>query len=233
MAKAHSEGRRDTEIRYLRRALTAPYEETPFPVHSGVKKGSRPISRVLSWATIPLGCTSPCTSSGLPGNARGPRAAACAACFPIWPCSRRGFQCRRRYRRRGALLPHLFTLAVVLAHAWAVYFLLHFPWARAPQALPGAVPCGARTFLCLLAKTAIAWPTPATNIEGPGVGLKRCFQADSSQGQGPARRRRCAWPRSVPPWLPPRPMPAGISAAPQSFHRYRPRRARFPAHPRR
>lgn len=29
----------------------------------------------------------------------------------------------------------------------AVYFLLHFPWARAPQALPGTLPCGARTFL--------------------------------------------------------------------------------------
>ena len=31
--------------------------------------------------------------------------------------------------------------------AWAVCFLLHFPWARAPQALPGTLPCGARTFL--------------------------------------------------------------------------------------
>jgi len=32
--------------------------------------------------------------------------------------------------------------------AWAVCSLLHFPWARAPQALPGTLPCGARTFLC-------------------------------------------------------------------------------------
>ena len=32
-------------------------------------------------------------------------------------------------------------------NAWAVCFLLHFPWARAPQALPGTLPCGARTFL--------------------------------------------------------------------------------------
>ena len=31
--------------------------------------------------------------------------------------------------------------------AWAVCSLLHFPWARAPQALPGTLPCGARTFL--------------------------------------------------------------------------------------
>jgi hypothetical protein len=29
----------------------------------------------------------------------------------------------------------------------AVYFLWHFPWARAPQALPGTLPDGARTFL--------------------------------------------------------------------------------------
>jgi hypothetical protein len=31
--------------------------------------------------------------------------------------------------------------------ASAVCFLLHFPWTRAPQALPGALPSGARTFL--------------------------------------------------------------------------------------
>jgi len=29
----------------------------------------------------------------------------------------------------------------------AVYFLLHWPWARAPQTLSGTLPCGARTFL--------------------------------------------------------------------------------------
>jgi len=37
--------------------------------------GSWPLSRVLSWATIPLGYVSPRTSSNLPGNTRGPRAA--------------------------------------------------------------------------------------------------------------------------------------------------------------
>ena len=30
----------------------------------------------------------------------------------------------------------------------AVCFLWHFPWAHAPQALPGALSEGARTFLC-------------------------------------------------------------------------------------
>ena len=29
---------------------------------------------------------------------------------PIWPCSGWGLPCRLRYRKRGALLPHLFTL---------------------------------------------------------------------------------------------------------------------------
>ncbi len=34
-----------------------------------------------------------------------------AAQPPILPCTGRGFSCRRRRRRRGGLLPHLFTLA--------------------------------------------------------------------------------------------------------------------------
>jgi len=72
--------------------------------------GSRPISRVLSGTVIHLGCTSPCTSSDLPGNACGPHAADGAACPPIWSCSGWGLPCHRRCRRRGALLPHLFTL---------------------------------------------------------------------------------------------------------------------------
>src|SRR5688500_11081133 len=42
----------------------------------------------------------------------------------------------------------------------AVCSLLHFPSARAAQALPGTVPCGARTFLGMLAHDATAWPTP-------------------------------------------------------------------------
>ena len=49
--------------------------------------------------------------------------------------------------------------------AWAVCSLLHFPWARAPQALPGTLPCGARTFLREIS-AAVAWPTPARIIWG-------------------------------------------------------------------
>ena len=53
---------------------------------------------------------------------------------PIRSCSRRGLPCRRRCRLRGALLPHHFTLTP----EGAVYFLWHFPSARAARELPGA-----------------------------------------------------------------------------------------------
>ena len=46
------------------------------------------------------------------------------------------------YHRRGALLPHPFTLTTphLAVRSSAVCFLLHFPWAHAPQALPGVLP---------------------------------------------------------------------------------------------
>ena len=116
--------------------------------------GSRPVSRVLSKAAIHLGRASPRASSDLPGSGAGH-----AGRSPIWSCSGWGLPCHRCCHRRGALLPHLFTLA----RAWrAVCFLWHFPWARAPQALPGTLPCGARTFLpAAMSGAAAARPTPA------------------------------------------------------------------------
>jgi len=44
-----------------------------------------------------------------------------------WSCRRWGLPCRRRYRRRGALLPHHFTFACFHKGISAVYFLWHFP----------------------------------------------------------------------------------------------------------
>jgi NHL repeat len=64
---------------------------------------------------IPLGRPSRSASCDRPERRRGgppgapDRVAAPAA--PTWSCSRWGFPCRRRCRRRGALLPHRFTLA--------------------------------------------------------------------------------------------------------------------------
>ncbi len=111
----------------------------------GRKRRSRPISRVLSWTVIPLGASSPIRSSSLPGSVAGHDIASlfglapggvcragllpgsrCALTAPFHPCL-------SRYTRRCAVIGGI--------------FLLHFPSARAAQALPGTVPCGARTFL--------------------------------------------------------------------------------------
>ena len=146
------------------------FRELPTNAYAGTQdRGSRPISRVLSWTIIPLGHSSPNASSSLPGSlARTPRCR--FPCdFPIWPCTRRGLPCHRCYHLRGAPLPHHFTLTCDPSHEGSSrvggFFLLHFPWARAPQVLPGAVSEGARTFLYIsLRNAAIAWPTPRDTI---------------------------------------------------------------------
>ncbi len=97
-------------------------------------------------------------------------------CLPIWSCSVWGFACRVCYQPRGALLPHLFTLthlrprpfgprgyggqarvteglpavardAKRRERRWAVCFLCHCPSGCPARVLPGALPCGVRTFL--------------------------------------------------------------------------------------
>src|SRR5690606_40535549 len=77
-----------------------------------------------------------------------PRAAASPPYLVLLPV---GFAVPACCQARGALLPHHFTLARTLPsaddRAAGGIFLLHFPSARAAQALPGPVPCGARTFL--------------------------------------------------------------------------------------
>src|SRR5207237_8295826 len=79
-----------------------------------------------------------------------------ARAVPIRSCSRWGLPCRRRCRRRGALLPHRFTLAAAITQRTAaVCFLWHFPWnliaACAATGPAGRYPApyvhGARTFL--------------------------------------------------------------------------------------
>ncbi|VFN07331.1 MAG: hypothetical protein BECKG1743D_GA0114223_113031 [Candidatus Kentron sp. G] len=98
---------------------------------------------------------SPHASSDLPGAGAGhARTTRKGAISPlIWSCSGWGLPCHPSYLGRGALLPHLFTLTclspvcLALGKKRAVYFLWHFPWTRVPQALPGTLPCGARTFL--------------------------------------------------------------------------------------
>src|SRR5690606_16110878 len=67
---------------------------------------------------------------------------------PAWPCSGWGLPCHSCYQERGALLPHPFTLACAPSRGpSAVCSLLHFPSPCDARALPGTLPCGARTFL--------------------------------------------------------------------------------------
>ena len=140
--------------------------------------GSRPVSRVLSRAAIHLGRASPRASCDLPGSGAG---RACRS--PIWSCSGWGLPCHRCYHRRGALLPHLFTLTRARR---AVCFLWHFPWARAPQALPGTLPCGARTFLPAARRgAAAARPTPAAPVSA-----SRCRSATEERAQSGISRSR-------------------------------------------
>src|SRR3984885_10642662 len=130
-----------------------------FPRHAVEK--SRPLSRVLSWTVIPLGCASPRSSSDLPGSLMWAtwcgRQAPRASLFGLAP----GGVCRaadvatRAVRSYRTISP----LPAPLARHLGGIFLLHFPWARAPQALPGTVPSGARTFLHVPVHTATAWPT--------------------------------------------------------------------------
>ena len=84
---------------------------------------------------------------------------------PIWSCSGWGFTCRFRYRLRGALLPHLFTLAVgpggPLGRSESLY---HFPWPRDLRPLAGIPLCGARTFLPGANTAATVQPTSPPSV---------------------------------------------------------------------
>jgi hypothetical protein len=103
----------------------------------------------------------------------------------IWPCSDWGLPCRHCCQRRGGLLPHRFTLTPAgLRLPGAVCFLWPYPSPFGAQALPGSLPCGARTFLGNLAAPAIIAPNqthakPNTDRglrEGGGEGKGRKAQ---------------------------------------------------------
>jgi hypothetical protein len=100
--------------------------DAPRLCQSAYKPGSGwPAKKSAGVTAIPLGRRLPGASSNLPGRQgldidpevllrfaqTKPRA------VPIRSCSRWGLPCRRCCRRRGALLPHHFTLAARCAHA--------------------------------------------------------------------------------------------------------------------
>lgn len=130
---------------------------------------SRPISRVLSWTVIPLGASSPIRSSNLPGDTAGRGIVSlfglapggvcragplpdsrCALTTPFHPCHA---PCHpfavsgTTWPASPASAPLRYEGGKGVAGPFGGIFLLHFPSARAAQALPGTVPCGARTFL--------------------------------------------------------------------------------------
>ena len=112
---------------------------------------------------IPLGAALLTRSSDLPGGcgdqlnppertgpARNHGLGLAADSLPIWSCSVWGLPCPRLYSRGGALLPHLFTLTLVLSEPGR-YLLCGTSRLQAltpeSRTLSGTLSCGVRTFL--------------------------------------------------------------------------------------
>src|SRR5207342_3478317 len=112
---------------------------------------------------IPLGASSPIRSSGLPGPDAGSVMRSLFGLAPGGVCHA-GPLPDSRCALTAPFHPCLCHGIPKNARPSAVCSLLHFPSARAAQALPGTVPCGARTFLGILANDATAWPTPPGRI---------------------------------------------------------------------
>ena len=106
--------------------------------------GSRPVSRVLSKATIHLGHTSPRDSRDLPESDAGRTIGFLFGLAPggVYPAVRVTTNAVRSYRTISPL-----PLNKCSPAEQAVYFLWHCPSTRAVQTLSGTLPCGARTFL--------------------------------------------------------------------------------------
>lgn len=129
---------------------------------------SRPISRVLSGTTIPLGCVSPRTSSDLPGNLHGPCVQPSkrlrqlrVSLFGLAP----GGVCRATecYHRRGALLPHPFTLtARPCGRGWRFAFCCTFRGLTSPRRY--LAPCPGSPDFPPRLHAAVVWPTPARMV---------------------------------------------------------------------
>src|SRR3954468_18397792 len=161
--------------------------------------------------TIPLAPPLLAGSSDLPGDLDGPSNQRCSAGrLPIWSCSVRGFACHPCYHGRGALLPHLFTLtrrrpsgsgeasplrglprrSTRSVRRRAVCFLCHFPSSHPDRALPGALPCGVRTFLSTVAPC-------GASVERPSSSLRRgdCTASGLSSRCCPSRpvHPSCSW----------------------------------------
>ena len=105
--------------------------------------GHRPLARTIrdghsSGTMFAHGLEQPTRTAGLTSPSRCFRLHERArVAVPIRSCSRCGLPCRFRCRNRGALLPHLFTLAS--SEEEAVRSLWHCPWGRPRRMLSGTV----------------------------------------------------------------------------------------------
>ena len=94
-----------------------------------LKPGSVPRAvACCGWTPIPPATSLPTSSCGS-ARSRGPRWASLAKRPDLSPCSGWGLPCHRCHHRRGALLPHRFTLAPRTSRdgSGAVCSLWHFP----------------------------------------------------------------------------------------------------------
>ena len=97
---------------------------------------SRPVSRILSRATISLGDRLPGRSSGVPGPSAG---SVIGTCFAL---HRTGFGEPPRHRDAGGLLPHLFTLTsdICADCRWRSPFCATFRRLSPPGVSPASCP---------------------------------------------------------------------------------------------
>src|SRR6266436_6193222 len=160
----------------------------------------RPVSRVLSrplagpWMTIPLGRPLPGASRDLPGRRRRKRAwpapVPCGIGRPAAPmrsCSRWGLPCRPRYRRRGALLPHPFTLtggAALAGHGNRRFaFCGTFPGVAPAGHEPAPCFRGGRAFLDPAVTGEAAVIQPSGEGRGRGLGERRQREFSSTHSK--------------------------------------------------
>jgi hypothetical protein len=94
----------------------------------------------------------------------GPHVAACAACFPIWSCSRWGLPCRRVLPPARCALTAPFHPCRRSRERLGGVFSVALSVGSRPPGVTWHLALGARTFLRTLTRAATAWPTPARTI---------------------------------------------------------------------
>jgi hypothetical protein len=117
-------------------------------------------------AVIPLGPPLLAGSSDRPGS----QAERATPSSPIWSCSAWGLPCHSGCPERGALLPHLFTLARRVAAAggmFSVALSVKRALSAPPRPLAGTLPCGDRT----LPRTPAV--SPLGDAPGPRLPVRR------------------------------------------------------------